>query len=158
MPGDCDPLLHPAGQRGTHGSGIQVPHLLFLYPRPHQASGKVKDCWSSPSGKQLGPGSRCRLSKPALLCVLRVSNSVSDLSASGHGTHLCVYLSLPVKRTPSPWMLSRLVTPNHRFRFVEKGRQAGRLTSHLGKAADPTVLTLQLLFPCGLWRSQCVYS
>lgn len=87
-----------------------------------------------------------------------VSKSVSDLSASGHGTHLCVYLSLPVKRTPSPWMLSRLVTPNHKFRFVEKGRQAGRLTSHLGKAADPTVLILQLLFPCGLWRSQCVYS
>lgn len=44
-------------------------------------------------------------------------------------------------------MLSRLVTANHRFRFVEKGRQVGRLTSHLGKAADPTVLSLQLV--CG---------
>lgn len=32
-----------------------------------------------------------------------VSNSMSDLPcpASGHGTHLCVYLSLPVKRTLS---------------------------------------------------------
>lgn len=68
---ETDPLLHPAGQRSTHGSCFQVPHLLFLYPRPHQASRKVNGYWSSPSGKQLGPGSHCRLSKPALLCVPR---------------------------------------------------------------------------------------
>lgn len=30
-----------------------------------------------------------------------VSISMSNLSASGHGTHLCVYLSLPEKRTLS---------------------------------------------------------